>query len=240
MKRGPRSRWRRRLLRVALAACAVVVALVLSGVGYVLSLPGVGDAEAKVHQVLATHHAGFVALPVPTKLAAAVVAVEDEHFYSNIFVDIIEGAGRAAFASGASGDPGGSTIAQQLAKRLYADGSGITTTFEQLGFAVKLSFQYSKPQALDMYLNAVYYGNGYWGAEAAAEGYFGLSPRSLDWAEAAMLAGLPQAPSAYDPLEHLQLAKSRQIHVLTRLVATRNITQAEANAASREKLPFKR
>jgi len=169
-----------------------------------------------------------------------VVAVEDEHFYSNIFVDIIDGAGRAVLASGTSGDPGGSTIAQQLAKRLYADGTGITTTFEQLGFAVKLSFQYSKPQVLDMYLNAVYYGNGYWGAEAAAEGYFGLSPRSLDWAEAAMLAGLPQAPSAYDPLEHLQLAKTRQFHVLARLVATETITKVEANAAGRERLPFKK
>ena len=227
-------------MRVALAACAVFVALVLSGIGYVLSLPGVGDAQAKVHQILAAHHAGFTSLPLPPKLAAAVVAVEDQHFYSNIFVDIIEGAGRAVLASGSSGDPGGSTIAQLLAKRLYADGSGITSIIEQLGFAVKLSFQYSKPQVLDMYLNAVYYGNGYWGARAAAEGYFGLSPRSLDWAEASMLAGLPQAPSAYDPLDHFKLAKSRQLHVLTRLVATRTITQAEANAASREKLPFKR
>jgi membrane peptidoglycan carboxypeptidase len=227
-------------MRVALAACAVVVALILSGIGYVLSLPGVGDAEAKVHQILDAHHAGFTSLPLPPKLAAAVVAVEDQHFYSNIFVDIIEGAGRAAFASGGSGDPGGSTIAQQLAKRLYADGSGITTTFEQLGFAVKLSFQYSKAQVLDMYLNAIYYGNGYWGAEAAAKGYFGLSPRSLDWAEAAMLAGLPQAPSAYDPLEHLQLAKTRQLHVLARLVATGKLGQTEANSAGRETLPLKR
>lgn len=63
-------------MRVALAACAVVVALVLSGTGCVLSLPGVDDAEAKVHQILATHHAGFTSLPLPPKLAAAVVPLK--------------------------------------------------------------------------------------------------------------------------------------------------------------------
>lgn len=240
MTRRRTGRWQRRVKRLALLVAAVLLALVLSGLGFVLSLPGVGDAEARVHQILAAQHAPFLESPPPTKLAASVVAVEDEHFYSNIFVDIIYGAGRAVFSSHANGDPGGATIAQQLAKRLYANGSGIGTTFEELGFAVKLSLQYSKPQVLGMYLNAVYYGNGYWGAEAAAKGYFGVSPGALDWAEAAMLAGLPQAPSAYDPLRHFALAKERQLHVLARLVATRTITQSLANAAGGETLLFKR
>jgi membrane peptidoglycan carboxypeptidase len=96
---------------------------------------------------------------------------------------------------------------------------------------VKLALDYPKPQILSMYLNAVYYGNGYWGDVAAARGYFGLSPGALDWAQASLLAGLPNAPSAYNPLEHLALAKQRQRHVLDRLVVNDYLTRAEADAA---------
>ena len=75
-----------------------------------------------------------------------------------------------------------------------------------------------------MYLNVVYYGHGYWGDVAAARGYFGKTPYTLDWAQASLLAGLPQAPSAYDPLEHLELSKERQRHVLDRLVVNDYLT----------------
>jgi penicillin-binding protein 1A len=101
---------------------------------------------------------------------------------------------------------------------------------------VKLSLSYPKTRILEIYLNAVYYGHGYWGDVAAAHGYFGTSPNSLDWAQAAMLAGLPQAPSAYDPFEHYALAKQRQRHVLDRLVTNHYLTSAEANAAFAEQL----
>ena len=90
-----------------------------------------------------------------------------------------------------------------------------------------------------MYLNAIYYGNGYWGEIAAAHGYFGVSPRRLTWAEAAMLAGLPQAPSAYDPKLHLALAKARQRHVLDQLVANGHLTTAAADRAYGEPLPLR-
>jgi membrane peptidoglycan carboxypeptidase len=147
-------------------------------------------------------------------------------------INFVDGAGRAALATlQASDDPGGSTIAQQLAKQLYGHGSGLGETLREVGLGVKLSLRYTKPQILDMYLNAVYYGHGYWGDVAAANGYFGRAPYALDWAQASLLAGLPQAPSAYDPLEHLQLAKERQHHVLDRLVANGYLTKAEANAA---------
>ncbi len=87
-----------------------------------------------------------------------------------------------------------------------------------------------------MYLNAVYYGHGFWGDEAAAHGYFDRSPYALDWAQAALLAGLPQAPTAYDPLAHLALAKQRQRHVLSRLVADGVLTGGQARSAYREPL----
>jgi membrane peptidoglycan carboxypeptidase len=101
---------------------------------------------------------------------------------------------------------------------------------------VKLALEYSKPEILAMYLDAVYYGNGYWGDVSASRGYFGVGPRDLNWAQAAMLAGLPQAPSAYDPLAHLALAKKRQRHVLNQLVVNHYLTAAQANAAYAEPL----
>jgi membrane peptidoglycan carboxypeptidase len=229
-----------RPLRITLVVLLMILALLAAGFGYLESLPGVGDAQARVRLILITHHGVPSGLPPPARLGAAVVAVEDEHFYSNFAVNILDGAGRAALAAlHTSGDPGGSTIVQQLAKQLYGRGSGLAGTLREIGLAVKLSLYFPKSTILSMYLNAIYYGNGYWGDGAAARGYFGISPRSLDWAEAAMLAGLPQAPTAYDPLQHLALAKERQRQVLDQLVATHVLTSAQANAAYREALPLR-
>jgi penicillin-binding protein 1A len=204
---------------------------------YVTTLPSVTDADARVDHILSVHHGTDLGLSPPRRLGDAVVAVEDEHFYANFIINMLEGAGRAALAAlHTSQDPGGSTIAQQLAKQLY----GSNGTLREIGLSVKLYVNYSKAQILSMYEDAVYYGNGFWGAEAAARGYFGVSPYALSWAEAAMLAGLPQAPSAYDPLRHLALAKERQRHVLDQLVVNHYLTTAQADAAYRQRLPLRR
>ena len=197
-----------------MAVLAVMLIVILAGVVYLLTLPGVGDAESRVQKTLAAHDATASGLPPPPRLGAAVVAIEDQHFYSNFVINILSGVGRAGLAAvSASGDPGGATIPQQLAKQLYGPGSGLTGTLRDIGLAVKLSLDYSQAKILSMYLNAIYYGNGYWGDEAAAHGYFHTSPYRLTWAEAAMLGGLPQAPSDYDPLRHFTLAKERQQRV---------------------------
>jgi membrane peptidoglycan carboxypeptidase len=219
----------------------LVVALGLAGFGYELSLPSVARAQAGVDAIVRAHHGELGSLPLPSKLSAAVVAVEDKHFYSNVFVDVSDGAARAALAAiSSSGDPGGSTIVQQLAKNLYGKGVGLGGTLREIGLGVKLSVSYSKPKLLEMYLNVVYYGNGYWGDVAAARGYFGTDPYHLTWAEAAMLAGLPEAPSDYDPVYHFALAKQRQRHVLDRLVANHVLSAAQAAAAYRARLPLPR
>ena len=117
-----------------------------------------------MHHILTAHHAVYGGLPVPTKLSDAVVAVEDEHFYSNVMINVLDGVGRAVLATLQTGqDPGGSTIEQQLAKQLYGRGSRIAATLREIGLRVKLALTYSKAQILDMYLNVVYYGHGYWG-----------------------------------------------------------------------------
>jgi penicillin-binding protein 1A len=187
--------------------------------------------------ILARHGGRALTPPPPARLAAAVVSTEDGNFYDNAFFNVAAGAGRAAVAAvGTSEDPGGSTIAQQLAKQLYPHGEGVLGTLEEIGLGVKLSLAYSHEQVLTMYLNSIYYGHGFWGVVAAARGYFGVSPRRLTWGESSLLAGLPQAPSAYDPLRHLALARLRQRHVLDQLVADGHLSTAEADAAFREPL----
>ncbi|HWD74845.1 MAG TPA: transglycosylase domain-containing protein [Solirubrobacteraceae bacterium] len=86
--------------------------------------------------------------------------------------------------------------------------------------------------------NVVYYGNGSWGVQQASEGYFNTAPSHLTWGEASMLAGLLQAPSAYDPLEHYTLARERQRHVLSQLVVNHYLTRAEATTAFNARLPL--
>ncbi len=219
----------------------VLIPLILALAVWLLSLPGVGGAEARVEALLRREGGHVLAPPPPARLGAAVVSTEDENFYDTPAVDVAAGAGRAALAAlGTSEDPGGSTIAQQLAKRIYPHGGGVWGTLEEIGLGVKLSLAYSHDQVLSMYLNDVYYGHGYWGAYAAAEGYFGVSPRRLTWGEASMLAGLPQAPSAYDPLAHYRLARLRQRHVLDQLVANGHLSAAAADSAFAEKLPLRR
>jgi penicillin-binding protein 1A len=234
-----RSTVRRRIIRGAWALIAVVAVVVVGSTAYVISLPSVGDALSRVKQIVALHHGVYERPPPPPRLGDAVVSVEDEHFYENFVVNVAAGAGRAALGVlQTDRDPGGSTIDQQLAKQLYGGGSGIAATLKSIALGVKLSLSYPKQEILGMYLNAVYYGHGYWGDVVAARGYFHTTPDRLDWAEAALLAGLPQAPSTYDPLEHLAVAKQRQLHVLDRLVVNHYLTQAQANAAYRERLPL--
>jgi membrane peptidoglycan carboxypeptidase len=241
VREGPQRRTRRRhrLPAPAIFAILAVLGLAVGGIAYLSRLPGIGNAETRVHSILAEHH-GVLSGSTPAKLAEAVVAVEDENFYKNFAIDILDGAGRAALAVlGTSGDPGGSTIPQQLARQLYGGGGGVEGTIEAVALGVKLSLNYTSSQILNMYLNSVYYGNNYWGDVAAARGYFGVSPRSLNWAEATMLAGLPQAPSAYDPKRHLALAKLRQRHVLDQLVDNHILSGSRAAAIFRQPVPLR-
>ncbi len=229
----------RALRRLALAAVALVAVAVLAGGVYLLTLPGVGGAPARARQSMAAHHEG-TAMPVPAKLAAAAISTEDEHFDDNVVFNVATGAGRAGVdvLSGRS-NPGGATIDQQLAKQLYGAGGGVAGTLRQIGLGIKLGLDWSHRQVLAMYLNVNYYGNGFWGVRQAAEGYFGVAPARLTWAEASMLAGLLQAPSAYDPLHHYALAKWRQQHVLAQLVANGKLSRRQAASAYRTALPLR-
>ncbi|MEO6880312.1 MAG: biosynthetic peptidoglycan transglycosylase [Mycobacteriaceae bacterium] len=211
-----------------------VAALVLVGVTGAaawLLTPSVSDAQARVASRLATfgaHDPG--ALPVPDPVGRAIIATEDATFTTN---PGLSASGIYRYlTSPVTGNAGSATLEQQLAKVLYSHGSqDLLSQAEDAVLAVKVDASYSKDQLLQMYLSAVYFGHGFYGLPAAARGYFALAPADLSWAQASLLAGLVQAPSAYDPLVHLDLAVSRQGHVLDRLVATGVLTTTQADTA---------
>ena len=221
--------------RTALAIAGLGLVVAIGGLIYLSTLPGVGDAQTRAGRIIAAHHEP-AGMPAPPRLVAAVVSVEDEHFDDNVAVNVLSGVGRAALAGmEGGGDPGGSTIEQQLARQLYRGGSAL----DDIGLGVKLALTYSKPQIMRMYLNVGYYGHGFWGVTEAARGYFGVAPARLTWSEAAMLGGLLQAPSAYDPLDHYTLARVRERHVLAQLVVNHHLTAGQAAAISRAPLPLR-
>ena len=227
---------RRRALVAALLAVSLMVAVVIAGLVWLAALPGVGDAQGRVAAILREHGGRSVGLSLPSRMAESIVAVEDQRFYAHHGVDpqsVIRVVWALLRGKGWQ-DQGGSTITQQLAKRLYTGNrGGLGATLEQVGLAIKLERRWSKTQILRMYLDSVYFGDGHWGAVQASEGYFGKAPQRLSWGEASLLAGLVQAPSAYDPRVHLAAAEQRQRHVLDRLVAAGALRPAQAEAASR-------
>ena len=229
-----RHRWLRRVL-VALVSAIVVV---LTGMVLLGELtPSVRDAETRVQELAAKDGAVQDPSPVPRVFAESIVASEDSRFYTNGGVDVL-GTGRAAWmALTGRGGGGGATISQQLAKLLYTGGrGGLFDDVEHVVLAVKLNHRYSKTQILQMYADTVYFGHGYYGLDRAACGYFDLPPEDLSLAQASLLAGIVQAPSAYDPLKHLSLARSRQGYVLDRLVATGQISVTLAHATAHAEL----
>ncbi len=220
----------RRLARGLLRAVLLLVLLgvVLIGGGW-LATPSVDDAASRVAAHLAAHSAPALQGAVPVKMADALIATENSRFYSVPGVDPISLV-RAPIALVLHRDQGGATLEQQLAKNLYEQGSqGLTAQAAEGILALKLDATWSKAQILRMYLDDGYYGHGFYGLSSAAKGYFGVQPAALTWSQASLLAGLFQAPSAYDPFRHADVARARQQHVLDRLVAVGDLTRAQAD-----------
>ena len=168
-------------------------------------------------------------------LPKATVAVEDRRFYEHGGVDYV-GITRALWSDISAGKvvQGGSTITQQLVRNLYVGKERtLTRKLKEACLAIKLSGKWSKDRILQEYLNAVYYGNHAYGAEAAAETYFSKHASQLNIRQAALLAGLPQAPSDYDPLHSPAAAITRRNEVLNTMLANGAITQAQYRWASR-------
>jgi len=171
-------------------------------------------------------------------LRNAIVAIEDYRFYEHFGVDPVAVV-RALVRNVQAGRvvEGGSTITQQLAKNLYLTPE---RTFErkihELFLAFKLEARYSKEQILRLYLNTIYFGHGAYGAEVAAQTYFGKHARDLTLAEAALLAGVARSPGRYSPYVDPSAALERRAIVLKRMTELGYITPAQARAAEKEPL----
>src|SRR5213593_2052300 len=175
---------------------------------------------------------------IPQTLRDAVIATEDRRFYSHFGVDPI-GVARAVYQNYRRGRfvEGGSTITQQLTKVLFlTPDKSLDRKMKEAVLALELERRYSKDRILEMYLNQVYFGNGAYGVEAASRTYFGKSVTELNVKEAALLAGLPRAPSTYSPFEHGEAAKRRREVVLRRMVEYGALKDADAKKLARADL----
>src|SRR5438309_8488561 len=167
---------------------------------------------------------------IPQSLRDAVIATEDKRFYSHWGIDPI-GVARAVVQNYRRGRivEGGSTITQQLTKVLFlTPDKSLERKLKEAVLALELERRYSKDRILEMYLNQVYFGQGAYGVEAAARTYFGKPVSDLELGEAALLAGLPRAPSAYSPFDHPAAAKRRRDVVLNRMVDAGLLKLADA------------
>lgn len=167
---------------------------------------------------------------IPDLLKKGIIATEDRRYYDHGAVDII-GVARAFITNSMAGETleGGSTIAQQTVKNIFlSNDRTMTRKLEELALAVQLERNYSKEEILELYLNTIYFGHGAYGVGEASRVYFGKEPKALDLSQCAMLAGLPQAPSAYDPISHPQEGAKRMTTVLALMAQEGYITPEEA------------
>lgn len=171
---------------------------------------------------------------LPEVLVDAVIATEDSRFFSHLGIDPkrIGGAILANITDG-FGSEGASTITQQVIKGSFlSPEKTLKRKVQEQWLAIRLDSKYSKEEILEMYLNKIYYGNNSYGVAKAAENYFGKSNlNELTLPEAALLAGLPQRPSAYDPTVNPDLAQERMNTVLKLMVDHGKITEEEAAEA---------
>lgn len=170
---------------------------------------------------------------IPKIVPAAFIAAEDSRFYQHQGFDM-QSISRAFFKNFEAGHivQGASTITQQVAKMMYlSPEKKYMRKVKEAILAYKIDKYLTKEEILNLYLNQIYLGHGTYGIESAALGYFGKNAKALTLPEAAMLAGLPKAPSTYSPFLHFDKAKQRQVYVLTRMTEDGYISEAEMKRA---------
>ena len=190
----------------------------------------------------ALYHENRTVVPlskISVKLQRATIDTEDRTFYNNSGVDYRRLMIAIAFdLTHHSSTLGGSTITQQVVKNDVLDSAEaqsrtVSRKFRELLLAEEMERRYTKQQILELYLNSINYGNGAYGAEAAAETYFQVHAADLSWAQASLLAGIPQAPSDYDPFgtpDQVQAVRDRWLQVLDGMVAVGDLSRRTADA----------
>ncbi|MDE1180710.1 penicillin-binding protein 1A [Paraburkholderia sp.] len=258
--RRKRPLWLKLLLGfVGLIVAAIVCAGLMLGYAVVVAMPNLPSLEAltdyRPKVPLRIYTADHVLIgefgeerrdivriqDVPDSLKKAVLAIEDARFYDHGGVDLT-GIARAGFVAVTAGHAtqGASTITMQVARNFFLSSEKTYTRkiYEML-LAYKIESKLSKDQILEVYMNQIYLGQRAYGFASAARVYFGKDMKDLTLAESAMLAGLPKAPSAYNPVVNPKRAKIRQEYILQRMLELRYITPAQYNEASQQPLVVK-
>lgn len=216
------------LLVLGVILCAILALAFLGWQMYTQALEAT-PLDQKVKQVRAQEsYTTFAELP--ETYVDAVIAAEDHRFYQHNGIDVIA-IGRAVVndIKAMSFVEGGSTITQQLAKNQYfTQEKRLERKFAEVFVAVEMESVCSKQEIFELYVNTIYFGSGYYGIYDAAMGYYGKEPSELTDAESVMLAGLPNAPSAYSPDVSPELAGQRMRQVIRCMTEQGVLSQEEA------------
>ena len=225
-------------------ACTIVAGcgFSLAGEGYGLYKNAVEEVslEEKVAKIRSQEN--FTSIEeLPETYVQAVISVEDHRFYEHGALDPIA-IGRALVNDLKAGRyvEGGSTITQQLAKNLYfSQEKTMNRKAAEVFLAFELEQKYTKDEILELYVNSIYFGDGYYSIGEASEGYFGKLASQMNDYEATLLAGVPNAPSRYAPSKNLALAEKRQQKVISRMEACGYLNDQAASVMSAELLALK-
>lgn len=175
---------------------------------------------------------------IPDIYKDAVIAVEDHRYYDHKGIDIIA-IGRALLNDIRAKEliEGGSTITQQLAKNMYfTQDKTLTRKIAEVFMAKKIESNYNKEEILELYVNYIYYGSGYYDIKSASLGYFDKEPQDLTEGESIMLAGIPNAPSVYNPKVSPRLARERQKQVIDKMIKYGKLSEGKADEILSENL----
>lgn len=229
----------------------IFICFFLFGCGFTFALPEIQVPEASVlYDINGTAIKGLadqnrisIGLEeIPDSFREAIVAVEDKNFYNHHGIDLA-GIARAFITNIKAGRiaAGGSTITQQTAKNLFLSNERtFSRKFKELFYALQLERKYSKDEIMTLYCNTIYFGQGAYGLEVASRTFFAKSAADLAPQEAALLAGLPNSPSAYNPYEYPEKARERQKVVLERMVQEGYLTDAERQQLLEQPLDYRK
>ena len=208
------------------------IALLYIGNGYDMYKQAISQMslEQKVQEIQSKeNYTKFSELP--QMYVNAIISVEDKRFYKHNGIDVIAIC-RAAIndIKAMSFVEGGSTITQQLAKNMYfTQEKKIERKIAEVFMAWEIEDKYSKEEIFELYVNTIYFGDGYYTVKDACHGYFNKEVDEMTDSECILLAGIPNAPSAYSPTKNPDLAKQRQRQVIEKMIENGYLTQEEAN-----------
>ena len=231
----------KKFIRKIISLC-IILALCITGyfgaLGYTIYHSAVREKsiEERIDEIRESENYTKLS-EVPKIYKDAVIAVEDSRFYEHNGVDFIALV-RALVVNLKNNElsQGGSTISQQFVKNLlFSNEQSLSRKMAEFFATYYIEKHYTKDEILELYMNVIYYGDGYYNIYDASIGYFDVAPLNMTDYQATMLAGIPNAPSVYAPTKNLDLAQSRQEKVLDRMVETEVLTEEERTEILKER-----